>query len=67
VDEINQLLPAPHIRIQGFQLFEVVLATGPGNPPAVGDWTGTTVQFGSRTVQRPDLLLLGGANPAPYP
>jgi len=40
---------------------------GPGNPPAVRVWTGKTVWFGSRTVQKPDLLLPGGPNPAPYP
>jgi len=45
----------------------VVLATGPGNPPAVRVWTGKTVRFGSRTVQKPDRELLGGPNPYPYP
>ena len=48
-------------------LFWVVLATGPGNPPAVRVWTGKTVRFGSRTIQTPDLLLLGGRDRAPYP
>jgi hypothetical protein len=32
----------------------LVLATGPGNPPAVRVRTGKTVRFGSRTVQKPD-------------
>jgi len=45
----------------------LVLATGPGNPPAVRIWTGKTVWFASRTVQKPDPLLLGGPNPDPYP
>jgi len=45
----------------------VVLATGPGNPPAVQVWTGKAVPFGSRTVQKPDPQLLGGPNPDPYP
>jgi len=44
----------------------VVLATGPGNPPAVRDWTGKTVRFGSRRVQKPDPELLGRPNPYPY-
>jgi len=44
-----------------------VLAMGPGNPPAVPDWTGKTVWFGSKTIQEPDLLLLGGPDLAPYP
>ena len=44
----------------------VVSATGPGNPPAVQVRTRKTVWFGSRTDQKPDPLLLGGPNPAPY-
>jgi len=38
----------------------VVLPTGPGNPPVVRDWTGKTVWFGSRPVQKPNPLCLGG-------
>jgi hypothetical protein len=45
---------------------QLVLATGPGNPPAVRVRTGKTVRFGSRTVQKPDPQRLGGPNPAPY-
>jgi len=45
----------------------VLSATGPSNPPAVLVRTGTTVQFGSKTVRKPNPLLLGGPNPAPYP
>jgi hypothetical protein len=45
----------------------LVLETGPGNPPAVWVWTRKTVWFSSRTVQKPDLLLLGGPNLYPYP
>jgi len=45
----------------------VVWPTGRGNPPAVGVLTGKTFWFGSRIVQKPDLLLLGGPNPAPFP
>jgi hypothetical protein len=45
---------------------QVVLARGPGNPPAVRVWTGPTVRFGSRTVQKPDPELLDGPNPYPY-
>ena len=44
-----------------------VLATGQGNPPAVRVWTGSTVWFGSRTVQKPDPQLLGWAKPVPVP
>jgi len=44
----------------------LVLATGPGNPPAVQVWTGKTVLFGTRTVQKPDPQLLGGPNLDPY-
>jgi len=45
----------------------LVLATGPGNPPAVRVWTAKTGWFGSRTDQKPNLLTLGGPNPDPYP
>jgi len=45
----------------------VVLATGPGNPPAVRVRTGKTVRFGSRTIQKPDPQRLGEPNPDPYP
>ena len=50
----------------GEQMFRLLLAMGLGNPPAVWVWTGKTVLFGSRTIQQPDLLLLGGPSPAPY-
>jgi len=46
---------------------ELVLATGPGNPPAFRVWTAKTGRFGSRTVQKPDPLTLGGPNPDLYP
>jgi len=52
---------------RGFRPPALLIATDPGNPQKVPDWTGKTVQFGSRTVQKPDSLLLGGPNPAPYP
>jgi len=45
----------------------LVLATGPGNPPAVRVLTAKTGRFGSRPVQKPDPLTLGGPNPVPYP
>jgi len=45
----------------------LVLATGPGNLPAVRVRTGKTVWFGSRTVQKPDPQRLGRPNPDPYP
>jgi len=47
--------------------FQVVLATGPGNPPAVYVWTGTTVRLGSRTDQQHEPLFPGGPNAALYP
>jgi len=45
----------------------IVWAMGPGNPPAVRVWTRKTVRFGSRPVEKPDPLLPGGPNLAPYP
>jgi hypothetical protein len=39
---------------------DLVLATGPGNPPAVRVLTGGSVRFGSRPGQKPDPLCLGG-------
>jgi len=45
----------------------IVLATDPGNPPAVRVWTGKTVRFGSRPIQSPDPELLGRPNPYQYP
>jgi len=45
----------------------LVLATGPGIPPAVQVWTTKTGRFGFRPVQKPDPLTLGGPNPDPYP
>jgi len=45
----------------------IVLATGPGNPPAVRVRTGKMVRFSSGTVQKPDPQRLGGPNPDPYP
>jgi len=43
----------------------LVLATGLGDAAAVRIWTGKMVWFGSRNVQDPSLLLLGGPNLAP--
>ena len=45
----------------------VVLATGPGNPPAVQVLTAKTGGFGSRPVRKPDQLTLGGPSLDPYP
>jgi len=45
---------------------QLVLATGPGNPPAVRVWAAKTGRCGSRTVQKPDPLTLGVPNPDPY-
>jgi len=45
----------------------IVLATCLGNQPAVLVWTGKTVRFGSRPVQKPDPQLIGGSNPHLYP
>jgi len=45
----------------------LVLSTRPGNLPAVGVWITKMVQFASRPVQKPQLLLLGEPNSDPYP
>jgi hypothetical protein len=45
----------------------MVLATGPGNRPAVWVWTTTTGRFSFRPVQKHDTLTLGGPNLDPYP
>jgi hypothetical protein len=45
----------------------IVLATGPGNLPAVQVWSAKTGWFGSRTVQKPDPQTFGGSNPDLYP
>ena len=45
---------------------QLVLATGPGNPPALQVQNGKIVWFGSRTVQIPNLQCLGRPNPDPY-
>jgi len=45
----------------------VVLATGPGNSPAVRVWTAKMGRFGSRSVQKRDPQTLGGPNADPYP
>jgi hypothetical protein len=64
----NQQLLTLHWRsFSGCRRARVVLATGPGNAPAVRVWTAKTGQFGSRFVQQPDPLTLGGPNPDPYP
>jgi len=47
--------------LSGLYIF-LVLATGPGNLPAVWIWTTAIGWFSSRPVQKPDPLSLGGAN-----
>ena len=44
----------------------LVLATGPGDPPAVRIWTPKMGRFCSRPGQKPDPLTLGGPNLDPY-
>jgi len=44
-----------------------VLATGPGNRPAVRARTAKMVRFGSKHAQKPDALHFGGPDPDPYP
>ena len=39
---------------------QLVLATSPGNPPAVRVFPGGSVQFGSLPAQEPEPLCLGG-------
>jgi len=50
-----------------FFLCCLVLETGPGNRPAVWIWTAQLDRFGSRPVQNPNQLTLGGNTPDPYP
>jgi len=45
----------------------LVLATGPGNQPAVRVWTTKMVRFGPRPIQIPDPPALGGPNTYPCP
>jgi len=45
----------------------LVLATGPGNTPAVRVWTAKTGRFGAKHGLNPDPLTLGGPHPRPYP
>jgi hypothetical protein len=39
--------------------YQLVLATGPGNPPAVRCLASGSVPFGSKTAQKPELQCLG--------
>jgi len=55
------------VLIHVLRLLQLVLATGFGNLPAVWVWTAKTSRFGSRPIQKPDPLPLGGPNPDPYP
>jgi len=48
-------------------LAPLVLATGPGNPPAVVIWTTKMGSFDSRPVQKLKPLIHGGLNPDLYP
>jgi hypothetical protein len=43
----------------------VVLATGPGNPPAVRFLAGGSVRFGSLPGQKPNRYVLAGLLPGP--
>jgi len=45
----------------------LVLATGPGNLPAVRIWTAKTGRYGSRPGQKPHPPTLSGPNPDLYP
>jgi hypothetical protein len=45
----------------------IVLAVGPGNPPAVRIRTAKTVWFSSKPVRKPNPLHRGWPNPDPYP
>jgi len=44
----------------------VVLATDPDNLPAVEVWLAAMGRFGSRPVQKSDVLTLGGSKPDTY-
>jgi len=54
------LLPGPDIEPWVFVRVGLVLATGPGNPPAVRFLAGGSVRFGSRPVQKTELRCIGG-------
>jgi len=45
---------------------QLLLATGLGNMPVVVDWNAKTGRFGSRPLQKPDPLPLGGPHPDSY-
>jgi len=45
---------------------QIVLSTSPGNLPAVRVWSSRMSRFGSRPVQKPDPMPLGGSTPDPY-
>jgi len=69
---VNRLLPRPFANplnyvVSLLVVLCLVLATGPGNRPAVRVSTTETGQFGSRSVQNPDPLTLSRPNPDPYP
>jgi len=49
-------------RLQTFNCTNLVLATGPGNPPAGRVWNAETGPFDSRPIQNPDPQTHGGLN-----
>jgi hypothetical protein len=65
--DIYDHLPPRLPKIRDQKSLSLVLATGPGNPPAVRVWSAKMSRFGSRPGQTPDPLTLGGPNPDPYP
>jgi len=54
-------------RVNGITYKRVVLATGPGNPPAVQVRTAESVKFSSSPIWKPDPLNLCRPNPDPHP
>jgi len=51
---------------ESVEALQLVLGTGPGNPPAGCVQTKRTGWFGCRLIQKPDPLPLDGSNPDPY-
>ena len=60
------LLPVSWARQNALAESQILLATGPVNPPAVRVWTGKTVWCRSRPVQKHDPEHFGGRTPRLY-
>ena len=63
---LHSTLIIQEARPKFFNTSLIVLATGPGNPPAVWVWTAETGRLGSKPGQKPDPLTCGRPNPDLY-